>query len=271
MKGVSFMKRTETYKSICELVLVIFLFLFICLKIENKQGFDFGDLKVMMRNDFMKISPKLSDKYGPIDEKTYMKSLFAKNDDYGNNYYVMQALYRKALEEYLYQELNLGDLDQKVKDSAKDVGIKKAKIELYRKYGYMQTDYIYFRNIVHIERLSDSDLRLLYDKVENKEYDVDEKLMQLVEDTFAIVIPFRDDVKDSKKLIGETCYSSPPPYAEVNNNSLVLIMAYEIEDSKKYMEKFESLKTDLLDRLKWDKSVEIELVNLDFIYGEDLF
>jgi|GEM_PF-2850667 len=110
-------------------------------------------------------------------------------DNFSREYLNMQALYRKALEQYLEETLNLSEFDESLVNSELGfVPLSKKEMEFHQKYSYFDFQFIYLRNNLPIERLDKEELDILRKYIRARNSDVTEELLDLVSGTFRRII-----------------------------------------------------------------------------------
>lgn len=236
------------------IIVLILLAIFVCIYNYSNRTNCETTLKVMTKEDYWKLSP-----YNPIDKISFEKSLFSKEKKYREKYFEMQALYRKGLDIFLDEELQLTAIDKEL--SLDKLGITECKDkDLYRKYSTLNTTYVYLRNYVHIERLSDKQIEFLYGRITECNEEIDQELYNLVKNTFEDVLIY--DFSEKKIELFRDCVNAIPPYANVNSNSLIIMISYDIKNDDDY-EKYRKNK-DLLEnysnKFVWKKAMKIEVI-----------
>jgi hypothetical protein len=143
----------------------------------------------------------------------------ATDGTFSREYLNMQALYRKALEHYLAERLNLVEFDEMLSSSELDfIPLSEDRFDFYQRYSTFGFQYIYLRNNLPIERLSPDDLDILRRYIHAGNSNVTEELLDLVARTFKRVITvdegWEPDVPAGYHPGGDTA----------PNNALVLII-----------------------------------------------
>ena len=110
-------------------------------------------------------------------------------DNFSREYLNMQALYRKALELYLEETLNLSEFDESLANSELGfVPLPEKNMGFHQKYSYFDFQFIYLRNNLPIERLDKEELDILRKYIRAGNSDVTEELLDLVSGTFQKII-----------------------------------------------------------------------------------
>ena len=131
-----------------------------------------------------------------------------------NEFVRLQKKYRSALELYLDKLVHLREVEQSILES----GIKVPKItdleyNFYHQSEILKSGYLFVRNNIHIERLSQEDIKYLKESLVLDE--------QFIAKTLQTVI-FEDGAY--------TFFGSPSPFTEVQCKSVVMEFAYERTD-----------------------------------------
>jgi hypothetical protein len=117
------------------------------------------------------------------------KGLATKVGGFSDKYLNMQALYRKALEQYLAEKLSLGMFDEMLETSElRFIPVPNNKQGFYQRYSTFDFKYIYLRNNLPIERLDLEDLDILSSHIEARRSDITEDLLEMVSGTFRRII-----------------------------------------------------------------------------------
>jgi hypothetical protein len=117
------------------------------------------------------------------------KGLATKIGGFSDKYLNMQALYRKAVEQYLTEKLSLGMFDEMLeKSELRYIPAPENKQGFYQRYSTFDFKYIYLRNNLPIERLSLEDLDILSSHIEARRSDITEDLLEMVSGTFRRII-----------------------------------------------------------------------------------
>ena len=144
---------------------------------------------------------------------------------YNTNYLMMQALYRKGLEDYLLKSSSLREFDMMLSDSEQRVIPKPADhMTFYQKYSTFGLTYIYLRNNLPIERLGKEDLHILMEQARSRDTSVTSELQELVLRTFPDIIQAHED-KPAETPIG----FSNDGQKIAPNNALVFEIGHETE------------------------------------------
>lgn len=124
----------------------------------------------------------------------------------------LQKKYRKALEEYLDKRVHLKEVEQTILDSGLDIPkVEDQEYNFYHQSEVLTSGYLFVRNNIHIEKLSEEDLKYL------KETPVlDEKF---IEGTIPTVI-FEDGY--------HTFFGNPTDENRVDCKSVIMEFTYDM-------------------------------------------
>lgn len=131
------------------------------------------------------------------------------------NYSVVQGLYLKGFESLLLSKVDLKKYDDMLKNSDLDFQIMPEEQKfIYHKLSYMNLSYIYIRNFFFIEKLGEQDLSVLIKKISNKDFSIDQDLLDVVSRTYSDVMI--DNFRTNKYIDSNTiiCYG---PHSEIND------------------------------------------------------
>jgi hypothetical protein len=138
---------------------------------------------------------------------------------FSREYLNMKALYRKALEQYLAERLNLAEFDEMLANSELDfVPVPQERVDFYQRYSTFGFQFIYLRNNLPIERLSPRDLDILRRNIHAGNSNVTEELLDLVARTFEGIIMVNEDWEPDAPAGYHPGGDTAP------NNALVLII-----------------------------------------------
>jgi len=144
------------------------------------------------------------------------------SEGFSNRYLNMQALYRKALEQYLAEKLNIRYFDEVLIESELGfIPVPDERMGFYQRYSTFGFSFVHLRNHLPIERLSIEDLDILSRYIEARSSSVTEDLLELVSRTYRNII-IAWEGQESDTLIG---FSNDGEQA-APNNSLVLVVAH---------------------------------------------
>lgn len=149
-------------------------------------------------------------------EEANTKSLVS-NGELNENYFKVLIIYKKILNKYLSEILNLKKYDELLKNSKfKYVPNLKENYDIYQYTSNMEMDYFYVRNNLFIERLNNEQIDKLKHCYDNN---------QLTQDAYNII---KDTYKDVIKYYKDKPNEMNVPYGPFNpsffapNNSIVI-------------------------------------------------
>lgn len=243
------------------------------MKKENKkQNNDYVAFKYQMKEEterkYLKERGVEVPSLAEVEENTYIyrynyrigkeKGLL-KEDRLNQHYLNLQAVYRANLDAYLMETLDVEELDEEFVDSSLGFVSRKAEDQnLYEKESTMGLAYIYQRNNLYIEYLSEEQLGLLERSLESKRAVITDEIKAMVKETFKEVIKVRnpgDWGDESRFLYPETEGRKP----KIPNQALVLGIknAMEYDTSGKLLpDRYRREKYEYLDKIKKEKEQE---------------
>lgn len=182
------------------------------------------------------------------------------NEDRLNNHYLnLQAVYRANLDACLMNVLDLEDLDEELADSSLDFVSRRAEEKnLYEKESTMGLAYIYQRNNLYIEYLSEEQLSLLRQSLESGRSLITDEIQKMVWETFREVIRVRkpEDWEDETRFLYPETEGRKP---KIPNQALVLGISNAMEygiSGKLLPDRYRREKYEYLDRIKKEKEKE---------------
>jgi len=149
-----------------------------------------------------------------------------KNNNMPKKEYIeLYNIYRFFMTKYIIEKLNLKEYDKKIKNSKCNfLPIETNKMDMYQLFSCDELEYIYIRNNIYIERLSDKEIALLKEKIKNNDYSLDESVVDLIEKTYQKII-FEDLMKNGK--VYQITYGPDSSRYFARNDSLVLGIRYD--------------------------------------------
>ena len=135
-----------------------------------------------------KITKENIGKQYPIIDNSEL--MLKKGFDNDNKYFELLNLYKSFFETYLKEKLPLQLIDDNMKESElKFEPIKEEDMDFYQITSTMGLSYIYLRNNLYIEKLSEEDIKFLES---HKEYN--DEVKEFIARTYVSVInPYNDD------------------------------------------------------------------------------
>lgn len=182
------------------------------------------------------------------------------NDDCLNDHYLnLQAVYRANLDACLMSVLDVEDLDEELVNSSLGFINRKAEDRnLYEKESTMGLVYIYQRNNLYIEYLSEEQLSMLRQSLESEKPLITDEIKDMVKETFREVIRVRNplDWEDKSRFLYPEAEGRKP---KISNQALVLGIANAIgyDNSGKLLpDRYRREKYAYLERVKKEKEKE---------------
>lgn len=168
-------------------------------------------LKSLNENEILsaKINKEEAEQKGLITEDNY--DLYIK----------VQALYKKAFDNYIESVIKVNDIvDKKLEQSNLDYGkLEEKQKNIYQKFSYLNSEYLFVRNFFYIERLSENDLNKFI-----KQDDVTAEIIEVVKSTYKNIMKVNSDKTDNNFKV---CYGRMAvPIFFFDNDSLVLFLNY---------------------------------------------
>ena len=157
----------------------------------------------------------------------------ATETEFSREYLNMQALYRKALEQYLQEISELSSFDERLANSPLDFRpLPEERMCFYQQYSTFDFQFIFLRNNLPIERLSSEDIELLRGYIRNGSSEVTEAMLELVARTFQSIIVAHED-RDYNIDVG---YHPGGEFAA--NNALVLQITHARHEGGRYRREY---------------------------------
>ena len=143
----------------------------------------------------------------------------------------VEMIYRRSLGNYLKEQLDLKEFDNRVAGLG-CVPVDPEYRSEYQNKGDMGLTYIYLRNELHLERLSTEDMQLLEESIESTAEEAEDLVTEMVVRTFENCLsPFEIATEEDKKV--QTMYdeylSEQDNPRLVDMNSVVLQIATQAE------------------------------------------
>lgn len=140
-------------------------------------------------------------------------------------YLLKYSLYRKLFTEYMIQKLNLKEYDEELKNSELEfIPNNKEDMDIYQYFSSKELRYFYIRNNIYIENLNKEEESFLQQKIDNKNYDLDEESKKMIEETYQKVI-FEDILKHGEKCIIN--YGPDSSSFMASNDAIVIGVRYD--------------------------------------------
>lgn len=204
-----------------------------------------------------KINKQMAEEKGLIED-----------NDICDMYLKVQSLYKKAFDTFLEKNLNISEIDKKLKETNLDYGVlKENQKTIYQRVSYLKSKYIFVRNFFFIERLSEKDINIFIDKIKNNDFSIDESCIEIVTRTFKdITKVLSNKTQETFKVF----YGYAVPCFEFDNDAIVFYINYgkntielrgkEFFDNKAKKEKYlDNLIIDLKEEYQKKLNCKVEL------------
>lgn len=156
------------------------------------------------------------------EAETGQKTLTQENEEMD-----IEKVYMTALGNYIKEQLGLEEYDNKIAELG-CIPVDEEYQTEYQKNANMGLKYIYIRNELHLERLSEEDMELLKESLTSTEEEAQDLVMEMVVRTFENCIS-PSEIKSEEDKAVQTMYdeyiSDQGSPRMVNMNSLVLQIA----------------------------------------------
>ncbi|WP_427875643.1 hypothetical protein [Flavobacterium sp. MMS24-S5] len=137
----------------------------------------------------------------------------------------VQALYRKALDHYFLEKLDLKKYDSLLATSKLRFIRRSTKRQnVYQQTSTLALNYIYLRNNIYIERLDKKRLVFLQSRIDNQKLNVDEELIEVVRKTYSEIINVFPEEKSSRTVLYSKDGKKTAP-----NNAVIFEIAHQSE------------------------------------------
>lgn len=170
----------------------------------------------------------------------------------------IEQIYRKGVSEFLSEQLDLKSFDDELKSDKMNYIPRDDEYKTeYQKRDKLGLEYIFLRNDIHAERLSEQQIALL--KKQNPEEPYSDEIMELIKNTYVDVLSYKKIESEADKTI-KTFYDSQFNPVFVSFDTIVIRIATmpEYDKNGNYVdEKHESDKESSLK--KFASSMQSEL------------
>ena len=224
----------------------------------------------------MDFSLKLLTKSEVKKHKINNKYIIDNDINNFDKYLKIQSFYRKILEDYILENIDIANYDEKISNSNLEFGLIDNKMmNLYHRTSYMNLKYIYLRNYLFIEKMSKDDIDYLYNKILKKDYIIGDKELDIIKRTYKNVI--NDNYKHGEyKKNTTTCYGNVTPDNILPSDSLVFCIHYGknnkkldkvgfLENYKQKNEFLNNLKNEMEDKISKKLDVDVKILIRDYV------
>lgn len=158
-------------------------------------------------------------------DEAYALGVGSSKKEVSIEYLALQETYRKILSDYFNEVLPLEELNHKLEG----YGIAPAdEPDYYQQQSLLDSDFIYLRNNIHLEKLSKEDAKLLIKYHKSKDADLKSEVEDMIKKTFVKV-----GTVDLRLRDGDKYYTTYTQGGSVQfwNYSIVFFINYEKPDA----------------------------------------
>ena len=209
-------------------------------KIINCYNFLIGGVKMNTNTKYFPNS---------FDIELAITKGLALNNELNERFIRLENKYRKYFMKYIYETLNLEKYDKEIEDSnLKFCSCEEEFQEYYQKESNLK--YIYIKNNLHIERLSDNDLQILETSEDEKE------LLDLIKNTYEEIIKIKclNGKKTPEKFLTQMFKGYDTRSTMLPNDALIIIIREGREKNK--FNNYEELCYSLKERDKFIENIK---------------
>ena len=159
-----------------------------------------------------------------INEKNLKNGKLISSENLEQKEYIqMYSLYRKLFTEYVIENLNLQEYDNKIKTSELNFHESSEKeMDVYQYFSSDVLKYLYIRNNIYIEKLKDKEKEFLAKKIKEKNFEYGSEEKKFIKNTFKHVI-CRQEKKDKPVMV---FYGVPSRRFMAPNDSIIIGFRY---------------------------------------------
>lgn len=129
-------------------------------------------------------------KYSQADMELAKKAGLHNENGFSERYAVIATVYRYIISRYLCSELEIEEIEKKLRDRNYCFLKTEEKKSFYQKYDKSGTDYFYLRNDVHVERLDENALSIIEEAYTDGSDEKLEAAAKVVVDSWKNVLAF---------------------------------------------------------------------------------
>lgn len=178
-------------------------------------------------------------------------------------YLALYSCYLSLFEKYLNKRLELFKIDQEFSKSLLSFEkVKEDDKDFYQAIASDELNYLYIRNNLYIERLTENELKYLGSKFDSSEEDINQIDFEFIESTFKKVI-FENAIENGQMLLN---FGPENGRFEALNNALIIGFRYDILANHRNNQADKAFEIGG----KQSEFVEIKLTNLEKKTNEDL-
>lgn len=161
--------------------LIFILLLSYCIGTKMKDNYsNYGNEWDSVKHNLNVINKKDYEEWNPRIELENIDGSILNEESVFKYYLDINYLYRKGFDYYLNSIINLENYDNILGDY-----IEKGSDSKYKKYSELNLEYIYVRSFPVIERLSNSDIQILLDRVIDNNYEIDNVILNVIDNTYS--------------------------------------------------------------------------------------
>lgn len=151
----------------------------------------------------------------------------------------VEKYYRDCLKQFMLEQLNLKEYDFMLEESDMNYipNDEESMIEV-QKRNCLGLKFIYLRNELYLERLSDEEIRMLEGELKDSKGNVSEKALEIVKETYAKVItPKEVNSEAGKKVLTYYDQELYPKFVTMDTLVLKIGTQGEFDDKGNYINK----------------------------------
>lgn len=142
-----------------------------------------------------------------------------KDGNFTDKFYILYKNYKILLEKFLINKLPLVEYDNKIDNSGLlFYPVKRDDMDIYQLLSTMDLKYIYLRNVLNVDKLSDDDIELVVNLSDSELIMFDEKMIGLINRTYKDVLSSNRDSNDDTYMV---CYGTDRDYFWHDSRDLV--------------------------------------------------
>ncbi len=176
----------------------------------------------------------------------------------------IEEIYIKGLGQYLLNELNLAEYDEKIANSEMNyIPNNLDKMSESQKTNSLGLQFLYLRNDLHLERLHEEQIQILEQEAKNfdiNEQEISEEAMDVIINTYSNVITPKEIKTEADKNI-ETVFDKKmlPDFVKMNSIVFIIGTMSEFDDEGNYVDlEHEKEKMDSLHNFAKEMEQELE-------------
>lgn len=175
------------------------------------------------------VQPEIAERLYPADYDVEMakEKELSNTSIYEDRFLLLQSGYRAIFNAFLCDRASLNKYQNSLDIS--DLSFPKSSRTEYSEIGAFGRNNIYIRNTLFVERLSNEDIKLIFDAIDGETIKIDNALLSMVERTWKEIVVVQLD-QDEPNESYEIVYDEDGiNKISAFNDSLVLELAYDVE------------------------------------------